>query len=252
MRKANGFGADIFVSIHNNVAGSSAQGTMIFHSLRHDGSSRLAAKIRGGFVEEFGAGRRATTHTRRGDHGDYYFQLRESDAPAVIVECAFVSNPAEGKRLATDPGFRQDIADAIVLGVVRYQRTLHPPAAPRLEPGTTFPAPLPPPAEGDARALGATRVRLSWAQSLLSRTYRVYRDDVLIAERTAATDERPRFTDRWAAPGLTYEYRIVPTTPAAGATGEGPPLTLRATTPPISVALDPGHGGVDPGAVRHY
>ena len=61
--------------------------------------------------------------------------LRTLDCPGALVECAFLSNDAEARRVAT-PEFRQLIAESLATGVQDYAATL---AALR-------PAPVPPPA----------------------------------------------------------------------------------------------------------
>ena len=48
-----------------------------------------------------------------------YFVLRESIAPAVIVECGFLSNASDAKKLQ-DPAYQQKLAEGIVNGLVAY------------------------------------------------------------------------------------------------------------------------------------
>ncbi len=45
--------------------------------------------------------------------------LRAPDIPSVLVETAFISNPDEEKRL-NDPKYQNDLADALMRGIVRY------------------------------------------------------------------------------------------------------------------------------------
>jgi N-acetylmuramoyl-L-alanine amidase len=49
--------------------------------------------------------------------------LRMLDCPGALVECAYLSNDAEARRVAT-PAFRQQIAEAIARGVQGYAGTL--------------------------------------------------------------------------------------------------------------------------------
>jgi len=255
---ANRKKVDAFVSIHNNASTSpDPWGTWVFHSLRRDGSDRLGAKIRARFAGRFPSERPALLKTRRGSNGDYYYQLREPMMPAVLVECAFVSNPTEGRKLVTSPKFRQRIANAIADGILAYQKTLRTARAPKRDPGVVVPGPLPPPVDGTARALGATRVRLSWTGVPGVDRYRIYRGDRLLATRVVEPGARARFTDRWAAPGQTYAYEIrsasgVELPGVGGAWFESVGIPVSARTPAISIVLDPGHGGRDPGAVRRY
>jgi N-acetylmuramoyl-L-alanine amidase len=49
---------------------------------------------------------------------DYYGFIRETSAPAVIVECAFVDNTSDLKILATE-GDRQKVGQAIAKGILK-------------------------------------------------------------------------------------------------------------------------------------
>ena len=51
-------------------------------------------------------------------HDKTWDLLRWTTMPAVRVEIGYLSNPTDAARLA-DPGFRDAIADAIVVGVHR-------------------------------------------------------------------------------------------------------------------------------------
>ena len=45
--------------------------------------------------------------------------LRAPDIPSVLVETAFISNPDEEARL-NDPKYQDDLADALLRGIVAY------------------------------------------------------------------------------------------------------------------------------------
>ena len=45
--------------------------------------------------------------------------LRAPDIPSVLVETAFISNPDEERRLR-DPKYQDDLADALLRGIVKY------------------------------------------------------------------------------------------------------------------------------------
>ena len=256
---ANTRRVDAFVSIHNNWSSSSAPNwSEVYYQLRGGASRTLASDI----GSRLSSALRTSDYlkTRRGDHGDYYWQLRETHMPAVIVESAFVSNPHEASLLAASASWRQAIANSIADGILAYQRTLQAAPLPDLAAGTHEEvAALAPPSSGRGAAVNAHTVDLSWASPALVSAagvglpvegVRVYRDGALIGELSPGATS---FEDRWAAPGQTYHYEIRSTTPdVAGVVAESPAMRLTVHTPPIVVCLDPGHGGSDPGAIGRY
>jgi N-acetylmuramoyl-L-alanine amidase len=251
---ANGNQVDAFVSLHNNASRDQrARGSIVFHQLRGGRSKVLARAVLEGLVDELGSQRPARIATRRGSHGDYYYQLREPTMPAILVESAFVTNPTEGRALATSPSFRARIARAIADGILAYQKTLNVRSAPSYTPQTVVPGPFEPPTSPSARALGATRVALSWVQPTLAPNWRVYRNGQFIGRGSAPGGTAVRFTDVWASPGQTYTYELRGAQRLAGDVfAEGAAAQVQARTPSISVVLDAGHGGRDPGAVASY
>ena len=46
--------------------------------------------------------------------------MKQLDCPAVIVECGFLSNPAEEQRL-NDTAYHKKLAASIVTGYLRYE-----------------------------------------------------------------------------------------------------------------------------------
>jgi N-acetylmuramoyl-L-alanine amidase len=250
---ANARRVDVFVSIHNNASRSrSAGGSEVYHQIRGGASKVLGQAIR----RELGQspGLRSTLHARKGDHGDYYYVLRNTKMPAVIVEGAYVSNPREARLLAK-ASFRQKLADAIANGILAYQRTLTAKPLPSMITPTrvTVPALASPGAVAGA-AINSRTVSLSWETTPLASAYNVYRDGTLIG--TIGSDllsaGRLSFTDVWAAPGQLYNYEIAAANRVTDVALESAPARLSVRTPPIFVALDPGHGGKDPGAIGSY
>lgn len=102
--------ADLFVSIHCNSAESAAaNGTEVYH---YPGSVRgayLADCIRKRIVANMGT-------TDRGTKAANFQVLRETAAPAVLVETAFISSPSDRLKLASLPG-RVAFAIAIYQGL---------------------------------------------------------------------------------------------------------------------------------------
>jgi len=55
----------------------------------------------------------------RGVKTDRFYVLRNTDCPAVLVECCFISNSEDEALLASKQG-KDDIARAIARGVTNY------------------------------------------------------------------------------------------------------------------------------------
>ena len=115
--KANSWGADIYISVHNNsftektskgfesfiYNGNVSSGTIAFQNVLH---AEILQAI-GAEVEDRGK-KRANFHV-----------LRESNMKAVLTENLFVSNASDAKLLKSD-SFRQKIANGHVAGIVKF------------------------------------------------------------------------------------------------------------------------------------
>ena len=108
-RIANRSASSVFVSIHFNgcrktsIAGAevyyrSPRGKSLAAAIRHAIQSRVAGTVRGMFYAD-------------------YKVLRETNMPAVLVECGYLSNKREALRCA-DAAHRQKLADAVVRGLM--------------------------------------------------------------------------------------------------------------------------------------
>lgn len=107
---ANKQPADIFVSIHCNSAESAAaQGTEVYCFPGSIQGAALADCIRKRIVASMGT-------TDRGTKEANFQVLRETNAPAVLVETAFISSPSDRAKLANLPG-RVAFAIAIYQGL---------------------------------------------------------------------------------------------------------------------------------------
>jgi len=255
-RTANAHHADIFVSIHNNGSTNhTASGTEVYRQIHNADSARLGEDLRRALARS--PGLRTSLNARTGDHGDYYYVLRTTTMPAVIVEGAYVTTPHDARLLASVT-FRQKLADSIAAGILAYQRSLVAQPLPSTATPTRVVAPvLPTPAHASGRAINSRRVALSWDLNPLAASYDVYRNGVLIGSvntplLSSSSSGRVTFNDVWAAPGQRYRYEIASAIETGNAALESRPAILSVRTPPIYVALDPGHGGADPGATGSY
>jgi len=250
---ANSHHVDAFISIHNNASTNrAAHGTEVYRSIHGGASALLGEDLRSELARS--PGLPTSIHARRGDHGDYYYQIRNARVPAVIVEGAYVTNLGDARLLATSD-FRQKLADAIVAGILDYQRSLvaQPLPAETTPTRVALPA-VGAPAGAGGHALNSRTVSLGWDASPTAVAYHVYRDGNLIGTVSNALGSAGRlsFTDVWAAPGQRYSYEIAEAVSVSNVALESAPASLTVRTPPIVVAIDPGHGGSDPGASGSY
>jgi len=131
---SNSIGADALVSIHNNSAPSITQdtpGTDVFYSVGSPGSDRLASLIHEELVRglaQFGTswgaaletGAKARVDDETGE--DFYGLLRRAEAPSVIVEGMYISNPVEEELLQSEI-LQRAYADAVYRGLIRFLTT---------------------------------------------------------------------------------------------------------------------------------
>lgn len=118
---ANDWGADIFISIHCNSAGSpSAEGYEIWTSPGDTQGDVLASCIYKQIGAEF------PDRAGRSDYSDgdsdkesRFYVLVHTDAPACLVEMAFISNDEEAAFLS-DAAWQDRYARAIVKGITDY------------------------------------------------------------------------------------------------------------------------------------
>lgn len=106
----------VFVSIHlNKFTTTSASGAQMFYSARHNDAKILAQNIQSNIVELL-----QPQNTRVIKQGtDSTYLLKYATVPAVIVECGFLSNTNELKRLK-DTKYQQQLSFAIATGIIDY------------------------------------------------------------------------------------------------------------------------------------
>jgi len=119
---ANNLNATLFICVHNNSATiESANGSMVYYftgsgdaktkSKYGINSKELAALIQKPLIEYGGR------YDRKIADGSQLYVLRNTIMPAVLIECAFLSNNEERELLSTDE-FKQKLADGIAVGVI--------------------------------------------------------------------------------------------------------------------------------------
>lgn len=114
-RESNAFGPDLTVSIHNNAGGG--DGVEAWYSIV-GGLGKTCAENILAEVVKIGQNSRGAK-TRKGSNGrDYYGFIRQTKAPAVIVECAFIDNATDIQIVNTEPK-RVVMGEAIAKGILK-------------------------------------------------------------------------------------------------------------------------------------
>ena len=110
--------ADMVISIHqNSYPDAVVYGAQCFYPTESEEGKKLASIIQNQIIT-------STNQTKIReikDNNDYYL-LKHSSTPIVIVECGFLSNPAEEQLLLTDE-YQRKMAWSIYLGTLQYLET---------------------------------------------------------------------------------------------------------------------------------
>ena len=107
-------GVDMVLSIHMNEYRVRAEsGPQVFYRAGSDGGRLLA-----GCVQEVLITRLQPKKQRSAMAGDYF--ILQLEAPSVLVECGFISNPEEEKLL--DAAYQTRLAEAVADGVEEFCR----------------------------------------------------------------------------------------------------------------------------------
>lgn len=114
-RESNAFGPDLAVSIHNNAGGG--DGVEAWYSI-FGGLGKTCAENILAEVVKIGQNSRGAK-TKKGSGGkDYYGFIRQTKAPAVIVECAFIDNATDIQIINTESK-RVVMGEAIAKGILK-------------------------------------------------------------------------------------------------------------------------------------
>lgn len=106
---------NMVLSIHMNEYRVRAEsGPQVFYRAGSDGGRLLAGCIQEALITHL-----QPQKQRAAMAGDYF--ILQLDAPSVLVECGFISNPAEEK-LLLDEAYQARLAEAIAAGVEEFLR----------------------------------------------------------------------------------------------------------------------------------
>lgn len=108
-------GADLFLSIHmNSFESKNATGLHVFYAENHKEVQGLAENIQERISEITGA---KTHAVKTADKS--LFLMKNPPIPAILVECGFISNPDEEKKL-NDEDYQSRVAWAIAEAVEKH------------------------------------------------------------------------------------------------------------------------------------
>ena len=107
--------ADICVSVHLNKGDTSAyNGWQTFYKKNDEKGKHLATSIQNELKETIKVENKRTAHEISG-----IYLVDNIEIPITIVECGFLSNPQEAKKLLTDE-YQNELAWGIYSGILNY------------------------------------------------------------------------------------------------------------------------------------
>ena len=105
----------IFVSIHMNSFGMSKySGLQVYYSKRNEQSVRLAESIQNKVQSSI-----QKDNNRKVKAGDGMYILENVTNTAVLIECGFLTNEAECKKLS-EKEYQKELSFSIVCGIIEY------------------------------------------------------------------------------------------------------------------------------------
>lgn len=113
---SNAFGADVCMDIHINAGGG--DGSEVYYSHVSPNGKKLAQLIVDA-MSAIGQNTRGIKTKLDSNGNDYFGMIRMTDAPAVLVECAFIDNKTDIQIINTEAK-RKIFGYAIADGVAKY------------------------------------------------------------------------------------------------------------------------------------
>ena len=106
---------DCVISIHqNSYSDPAVKGAQVFYYEDSAEGKLLAECLQAALIAEV-----EPENHRQAKGNTTYYLLKKTDAPLVICECGFLSNPEEAKLLAGEE-YQEKLTDAIVSGLLEY------------------------------------------------------------------------------------------------------------------------------------
>lgn len=114
---ANAAMPDVFVSIHqNSFTSPSANGIETFYWEKGSTDNKLATSLQNNLIKNTGAYNRGVKYDKEKYN---FYVIKNTNMPAALVECGFITNPDEASKLKTSD-YQNKIVDAIANGANDY------------------------------------------------------------------------------------------------------------------------------------
>lgn len=108
----NNSGASLLISLHlNAMHDESVHGPMVYYREKDPVSKKFAESVQNELNELSGLNKII--------HGERYYLFRHTKIPAILIECGFLSNSIERRKLV-DPTYQRQLARAIRSGVETF------------------------------------------------------------------------------------------------------------------------------------
>lgn len=114
VKECNAFKPDYALDIHNNAGGG--DGAEVFYSIVGGAGKTLATNVLNEIVA-LGQNSRGIKTRKNSSGSDYYGFIRQTKAPAVIVECAFIDS--KDHEIVDTPAEQNAMGVAIAKGVLK-------------------------------------------------------------------------------------------------------------------------------------
>ena len=111
---ANAAAPDVFVSIHqNSFTKDSAYGIETYYWEKGSTDNKLATSLQNNLIKNTGGYNRGVKNNQA------FYVIKNTNMPASLVECGFLTNPDEASNLK-DINYQNKIMDAIATGIFEY------------------------------------------------------------------------------------------------------------------------------------
>lgn len=115
MNIANSYENALFVSIHMNSYGAAeCSGLQVYYGVGSEDARRMANAVQSEVVS-----RLQPTNRRKIKSGEGLYLLENSKNPAILIECGFLTNPEECKKLSQKE-YQKELSFAILCGIILY------------------------------------------------------------------------------------------------------------------------------------